>query len=460
MDMIDVLTAQADAKRKYGPGGTGLPTHLSEAAIAATILDEVAAPIAAAVAPKLDSTLAATTYAGARTARTSAALAHRKPNSVATATESGITTTIQTAATTAETDITSAVSWAAQTYCRFTLCGAGAPVVVAGIGYKGPRARAAAGGDAWADDAVDVMVHEPDGTIELMLQIIQSGYQTLRLYADDRLILDWNAAYAVDQRYRVKLVFDANRSKSVHLRWVGTMGAAQVRTGQHGSAWKPTKPIYRAKVISIGDSFMLGAQDPTYSAPKGGYFRRLVEQFQLDGRRVAYSSTGLTADGGVAGRTNYLDRVAEAKTVNGDCDFGLLQLSTNDGGQTQAAISTAMTTWVANWKAQFPGRPVMVIGVARGIPTGPSTINCDAIDNGAISVMNANLDVFPMPLISTAGWWTGDGYDTHAATTTPKGTTEIGIASDGLHPRNAGHDLMAERLRDPLSTFLSIINLA
>lgn len=426
-------------KQKIGDGTTawsGLDYYLPEPAVEQKVADGVA-PVA-------------TTTARERS------LARRKV--AATSSSTGVTATIVTAAGSLETDIVSPVQdWLAQTYCRFTLCGNGAPVVVAGVGYKGDRARPASGGDVWGDDSIDVMVNDADGTVEMMTQIVQSGYQYARLYVDDALVLDWNAAYAVDQRYRIKIVFDAARSKTAHLRLVTTLGIRHLNTGQHGSVWKPTHPLYRGVAVGIGDSFLVGAQDNAYASPKGGYFRRLTEQFRIDGRRVGYSGTGLTTDGGGAsGKDTYPARVAGAKTSNGPCDFGILQLSTNDGGATQAAITAAMTTFVTNWRAEFGARPIFVIGVARGIPLGPSTVNCDAIDNGVKAVMDANPDLFPYPLVSTAGWWTGNGYVGTAASSTPKGTTETGIATDGIHPTNAGHDLLADRAWTHLAAFLAL----
>ena len=149
---------------------------------------------------------------------------------------------------------------------------------------------------------------------------------------------------------------------------------------------------------------------------------------------------------------NYPDRVATDVTPH-DPDVVLVVGSINDSG-TPTQVQAAAVDTFAQIAAATPNAKIIVIGPQYGTYGGPSNATCDTMQSGLANAAAVSPNV--IGVISMYGWLTGNGKIGTASTSTPKGNSEIYLATDGIHPANrAAFDYFTDRMVAEIVTILA-----
>ncbi|MFI6034191.1 SGNH/GDSL hydrolase family protein [Streptomyces sp. NPDC051315] len=182
----------------------------------------------------------------------------------------------------------------------------------------------------------------------------------------------------------------------------------------------------RLSLFVLGDS-IAGGSSQGGNGPRGWpslVARQLGLTLRLDGK----GGTGYTTGGRQKGGRPYPQRVADA--IAAKPDLVIVEGSRNDSGPTRTKAAAVDT--LRRLRAGLPHARILVVGP---IYSYPRPIGSHPIDE-AVSAAARKLG---MPYVSAVrrGWFTGSAHRY--------------IGSDGVHPTNAGHAYLAQRIRPELS---------
>lgn len=165
--------------------------------------------------------------------------------------------------------------------------------------------------------------------------------------------------------------------------------------------------------------------------------------------------TGYLNDAGGGGKTTFRGRVADDLVAYAP-DVVIVAGGINDYvGHTAADIGTEAGLLFAAIRSGVPGVTLIVLGPWDNAGTVPTAnfvqtrdaLRVAALANGA-SLFIDNIGG-PYPWSGNVNNYTGQGWITgtgHVGATTGSGNADLYIASDAVHPSQAGHDYLAHRL--------------
>jgi lysophospholipase L1-like esterase len=213
---------------------------------------------------------------------------------------------------------------------------------------------------------------------------------------------------------------------------------------------QPAIPRTSCVTLVTGDSYSesIGATAVAYGwAPTAG---RLLGW--SDVRQVAVGSCGYYADSSGT-RSKLRDQIPRWLTVNSDLaassvDAVVVACGLNDrtlvpGTYSATQVGAEAAACVQDVRARFPAAVIVVVG-PWGAAFGPgSTIQAiEAAIQSAVTALN-EANVLFLPCSTEVSPWTfGTGY---IGATNGSGNSDRAIGSDGLHPSDAGHALIAAR---------------
>lgn len=248
---------------------------------------------------------------------------------------------------------------------------------------------------------------------------------------------------------------------STHLMTVN-LGAAQPRTvrldfsvAPYGgiflppgaSMWKPASPSKR--IMVFGDSIS-GGSTMNVGGGAGTWFARAA-------RLLGYSDAWNESLGGTgyitAGTTATLGTRAPIDVIPNAPDTLIISAGYNDNGGSQPSISSAAASLYSAIKAGLPSTVIYVIGCwspsgspATSITNTDTTIRTAAAGASLpfISPITGGIYNAAGALIATHGpWITGTG---RVGATTGSGNADTYIGTDAVHPTDAGHKYLGDRV--------------
>jgi len=248
---------------------------------------------------------------------------------------------------------------------------------------------------------------------------------------------------------------------SSHLMTV-SLGAAQPRTirldfsvAPYGgiflppgaSMWKPATPSKR--IMILGDSISGGSSMNT-AGGAGTWFPRAA-------RLLGYSDIWNESLGGTgyitAGSFATLGTRAPIDVIPNAPDTLIISAGYNDNGGSQPSISSAAAGLYSAIKAGLPNAAIYVIGCwspsgspATSITNTDNTIKAAAAAANLpfISPLTGGIYNSAGTLIATHGAWiTGTG---RVGATTGSGNADTYIGTDAVHPTDAGHKYLGDRV--------------
>jgi lysophospholipase L1-like esterase len=413
-EMYAVMLAAADAKKKYGEGGTGLPAHLAEAALSATILD-----------------LGNTNYAKVRTSEAVRSDVFRRgfapplPQDYPTVTvarpgDSPLGTSGGTRLREKRVgDVsTNPVDLAGDTRFRYD----GTPALD-GVGANPTQFVVAPylpGGTSQAARytySVDTITEPLNNAVEFYMRPPGTEMQ-YRVYVDGKPVkieAYHNTGLLAGYDYNIRLAFPTARARTIRITFMGDLGfgGVYVPTGQ--ALTRPTAPIQK-RVAIVGDSFEGGSG----STPTGG--SRLETGGSLAAHLLGADSIWNFGIGG----TGYIATVNTFQTraqavLDSDPDVVIISGTRNDGTADTQTLRDAVTLLLTTLAA-----------VPEIYVTGPSTVPY-APNNEAVKAMTvaAGRDFID----ALEGPWLEAGM----------------IGADNIHPTWVGHQRRASKLHEGIA---------
>jgi lysophospholipase L1-like esterase len=213
------------------------------------------------------------------------------------------------------------------------------------------------------------------------------------------------------------------------------------------SMWKPATPARR--IMVLGDSIPGGSNMNT-GGGQGTWFPRAARLLGYrDAWNEALGQTGYIA----AGSTATLGTRAPIDVIPHNPDVLVIFAGYNDVGGSQSAISSAAASLYSAIQSGLPNCRTYVIGCwsPTGSP-GSSITNTDTTLRTAaaaaglpfISPISGSVYNAAGTLIATHGpWITGTG---RVGATTGSGNADTYIGTDAVHPTDAGHKYLADRV--------------
>ncbi|MGW4505706.1 SGNH/GDSL hydrolase family protein [Streptomyces sp. NPDC004436] len=258
---------------------------------------------------------------------------------------------------------------------------------------------------------------------------------------------------------------------STHLMTVN-LGAAQPRLIQidfsvapfggiflppGATMWKPPSP--RDRIMMFGDSIPGGSNMNT-GGGSGTWFPRAARALgYADAWNESLGSTGYIT----AGSTATLGTRAPIDVIPNSPDVLIISAGYNDNGGSQASIQAAAASLYSAIKTGLPSCRIYVIGCwsPTGSP-GSSITNTDTtLRNEAaaaglpfVSPITGAVYNSAGTLVATHGpWITGTG---RVGATTGSGNADVYIGTDAVHPTDAGHRYLADRVVAAIQELASI----
>lgn len=192
----------------------------------------------------------------------------------------------------------------------------------------------------------------------------------------------------------------------------------------------------QAQGLLIGDSYSDGANGvPSLNT----YAYRLGKYLGCDLLIEGQGGTGFVAVSG-SGKSRYIDRIisAYANTPGLNPDFVFLQGSVNDANGNEVNLPTYLLPAIAQVRAYWPRAKIIMNNLLfpSGVPGNGMTTASTNLKAAASKV-----DLFIDPV--TEVWY---GGNSNAASPNGSGNSDVLLSSDGLHPTQVGHDMMASVL--------------
>lgn len=238
-------------------------------------------------------------------------------------------------------------------------------------------------------------------------------------------------------RHTMKLTWGTSATRRILLEFQGVpFGGVFVPSGQTLSA----VPAYDFRVIAQGDSVTAGSDENT-GGSAGTWFARWARYagVNVDPWNVAIGGTGMTAPGTAV---DIPDRLAD---VTGHApDVVIIWCGGNDGS---TSITTAATQWINDVKA---ATDALVLVIGTWAPTVTATTDRQNRSNDLQAAALATGSPFIEPI-------TGEVYDQYGALVASQGPwiatsgdVAAYVGSDNVHPTDAGHAYIAERMLDAM----------
>lgn len=226
-----------------------------------------------------------------------------------------------------------------------------------------------------------------------------------------------------------------------------------VQDGFRGVYVPPTEEVWADKATS--DKIVWLAAGDSYSEGQGAAYPGQASWVQhaarmlftdCDLRQVAVGGTGFVSNGST--RSAFIDQIANFLSVNSDLaasDVDLLTVAfgLNDRASGGPTTGAAATTGLAALRAVFANARIAVLGSFTGINNNDATTL--AIENAvsaAVTAQNDNKMTFIPVSTDVPPWQTGTGK---VGTTAGSGNGDFDLSSDGTHPSDAGHMMIARR---------------
>lgn len=256
-------------------------------------------------------------------------------------------------------------------------------------------------------------------------------------------------------RHNLSFDFGGDRSvKRICLEFA-TVPFAGIYIPDTSSLWKPQP--YLDKVIVLGDSIAGGSTMNTGSA-QGSWVARLAEMMGWDDIwNSSIGGTGYVADSPDGTPNTFKDRIGPDVTAYKPKKI-ILFGGYNDSAENQATILANARSVAANINAVVPTATVAMSGPWS--PDGPAsaniistntTLKTVATENGWIFIDQINGDVWKgsLKLADSSAWITGTG---NTGATTGEGNSDFYVGTDNVHPNDAGHKYLADRMYRALLT--------
>ncbi len=203
---------------------------------------------------------------------------------------------------------------------------------------------------------------------------------------------------------------------------------------------------FKRRVLFEGDSITAGSAENS-GVGVGTWYARLAKYAGIDDPwNVAIGGTGMTEPGTA---TTIPGRIAQVTSVT-DVDDIFLWCGGNDGS---TSIVTQATQYIADIKAAHPQAKIYVIGTWAPTVT-PSTARAAR----SVDLQNAAL-ANGVPFISPITGEVRDGAGTLLASQGPwistSGQVAAYVGSDNVHPTDAGHAYIAQRMAQAVAAIPS-----
>lgn len=238
--------------------------------------------------------------------------------------------------------------------------------------------------------------------------------------------------------YRLRITDTVKRPRHIKIRLKGVNIQGQLSLTTD-SIWRPTMPLYTGRWGFIGDSYVASAQDSNGRS----FINEIADMLAIEPMPSGESGTGYIANnGGTSGATAFGGRAGYYAGQNMDA-FVFIG-SQNDDSSSASAIQAAATAAYAGIATSFPGIPVIVFGPAFYTATDSPTR--DANDTAVLAA--AALAPNVIGYHSMKGWITGTG---NGSSPQGDGNADLYIATDGVHPTNAGHVYFGQRMAELIS---------
>lgn len=238
-------------------------------------------------------------------------------------------------------------------------------------------------------------------------------------------------------RHTMKLTFGTSATRRILLEFQGVpFGGVFVPSGQTLSA----VPAYDFRVIAQGDSVTAGSDENT-GGSAGTWFARWARYagVNVDPWNVAIGGTGMTAPGTAV---DIPDRIADVTDYAPD--VVIIWCGGNDGS---TSIVTEATQWINDVKA---ATNAIVLVIGTWAPTVTATTDRQNRSNDLQAAALATGSPFIEPI-------TGEVYDQYGTLVASQGPwiatsgdVAAYVGADNVHPNDAGHAYIAERMLDAM----------
>lgn len=214
---------------------------------------------------------------------------------------------------------------------------------------------------------------------------------------------------------------------------------------------QPATVRNKCTTLVTGDSYSEGSGSSSRGVSWGAIAGRLLGW--SDVRLVAVGSTGYFANASGV-RSKVRDQIPNWLSVNTDLtasavDLVVIAAGLNDRSLVQASTYTASqvgaeaAACVQSVRQTFPTAVIIVVG-PWGAAYGPGStiIAIEAAVQSAVAALGDGNTIFLPCSTDVSPWIAGTGY---VGATNSSGNSDRAIGSDGLHPSDAGHALLAAR---------------
>ncbi|MBX3112649.1 MAG: SGNH/GDSL hydrolase family protein [Fimbriimonadaceae bacterium] len=337
------------------------------------------------------------------------------------------------------------------------------------IAFDWPTSRLQDGGTYWRGSVLGASSYVAPFSVEFMLygdrfemflgqQLNVSCHE---LYVDGLLVDSNYGAIASGNEYR-KWVFASTALRRIKMRFYGVT-YAHTRVDPTASVFLP--PSSRPRVFFMGDSVTAGT-GATNGSTLLGYAGHLARLFDADAYINGLPTTGFLNPGSTK------TFVQRASTDLGSLEPDVVvtfggyndRLSVN-GSYTGAALQAAVASYYGLVKAAFPNAKFLQVGVLPKNDSFNSSSDATDADSDVKTAALAAGVPFLSPLageLYDAGgaklydegraWTYGTGK---VGGTTGDGNADLLLASDGVHPTNAGHKVFALHIARAVATLFA-----
>jgi lysophospholipase L1-like esterase len=240
----------------------------------------------------------------------------------------------------------------------------------------------------------------------------------------------------------IRLDFSSVRKgRRIQFRSRGAVGFQGVKVTTKDAVWQPDQADV-LKIAVTGDSFGEGQGIASPYDPDAAYPLQLGHLLGwADIRQVAVGSTGyVTTASGV--RSKVRDQIPNWGFVP---DVIVCAAGYNDQGTgvtTAATATEAALAWAA-MRAIAPKAPLFIIGPWIGRRTATNMLPYETALLAAFTAWGGSNAYFVKVSGDPSPWTTGTGY---VGATTGTGNGDFYMASDAVHPTDAGHAYHARRM--------------
>lgn len=180
-----------------------------------------------------------------------------------------------------------------------------------------------------------------------------------------------------------------------------------------------------ARVLIVGDSYTRGVGAKPQTA---GYAYRISTLTDWEVTIEGFSGTGYLNDGH-AHEGTYAQRIAQFSYAD-DFDVIVVQGSSNDASQDLSLLRSAVSGTIGLLESKYPGAKLVLVGPVSAAFRPGSEGKAGRID----AILAQFSFDFAIPYLSPyrESWIVGSEMSL--------------IDADGIHPNNAGHELIARRI--------------